>query len=55
MRPARDNITFFPRASGSSHIVPAAAAVHLVDSPELILWPKWASTMARDQLLNRWN
>jgi hypothetical protein len=50
MRPARDNITFLPRASGSRGIVPAAAAVHLVDSLKVILRPKWASTMGAGSL-----
>jgi hypothetical protein len=37
MHTASDNITFLPRTSGSRRIVPATVAVHLVDSPELIL------------------
>jgi hypothetical protein len=50
MRPARDKITFLPRASGCRRIVPAAAAVHLVDSLEPVLRPKCASTMGAGSL-----
>jgi hypothetical protein len=50
MLPGKHNYTFLPRASGSRCIVPAAAAVHLVDSLELILRTRWASTIGAGSL-----
>jgi hypothetical protein len=51
MSPASDNITFLPRTSGRRHMVPAAAAVHLVDSPALILRTRYPSIMGAGSIV----